>query len=96
MEKSFNFETNLEQVDELYAWQYIIERSQGKAYVTMISGEMFKDAAESIEKLTFKVAKLQSLLSKAVDSCESAIAGKIDWQEQCAEIIREFNEYYEL
>lgn len=38
-------------VDELYDWDYIIEQSQGKAHVVMLSGEVYREAAKAILEL---------------------------------------------
>lgn len=56
---------NIEQdiVDELYDWDYIIEESQGKAHVIMISGAVYRAAAEEIVKLRKQIELAHNILA---------------------------------
>ena len=49
-------------VQDLRDWAYIVDESQGKAHVGMLSGALFRDAADEIERLSDE----NSALRKAV------------------------------
>jgi len=44
-------------VQELHDWQHIVDESKGRAVVVMLSGRVFGDAADEIERLRAENAK---------------------------------------
>lgn len=45
-------------VQELNDWAYIVDESQGKACVVMLSGVLFREAAAEIERLRAHIERL--------------------------------------
>jgi hypothetical protein len=63
-------------VQELKDWQYIIGEVQGKAVVMMLSGAVFGEAADDIERLESEVKRLRAevdVTSRLLDRFSNAL-----------------------
>lgn len=55
-------------VQQLRDWAYIIEESRDKFAVTMLSGDIFDDAANEIERLRSSVVLCPECIKKEQDN----------------------------
>ena len=57
-------------VQQLHDWQHIVDESKGDAVVVMLSGRVFGDAADEIERLRDKVQDLRMLAQQDATEME--------------------------